>query len=278
MASYNVQQNPYYTPPVAKNWIADRIIAAMQSFSAPRGPEALPTGVSGPPEAGALPRKPAGFFSALGGNDNNRINQAALLRQADVDAGRVPFEAEVGAQEKLQGNEFGFKKQQDDAFLAQRRAEDEARRTNALERVRESNTTARQINDDRINASIQEQALKRAYDMTQDSRRLRNAITLRQTPAAMSEADVMRMNRPMPVGGNALFDPKTRSIIQLPNQGRPQQTIQLPQSGGFSESELRFLNTGVEEPMEDASGATEEQMTDIEELLNPTGIPRGISY
>lgn len=249
----------------------------MQSFSAPRGPEALPPGVSGPPEPGALPRKPAGFFSALGGNDNNRINQAALLRQADVDAGRVPFEAEVGAQEKLQGNEFGFKKQQDDAFLAQRRAEDEARRTNAMERVRESNTTARQINDDRINASIQEQALKRAYDMTQDSRRLRNAITLRQTPAAMSEADTMRMNRPMPIGGNALFDPKTRSVIQLPNQGRPQQTIQLPQSGGFGEDELRWLETG-EEVTPDASGTATEQMTDIEELLNPTGVPTNISY
>lgn len=280
MASYNVMRNEYYQPPTGRNWIADRIIAAMQSFSAPKGPEMLPAGVSGPNPTNALPRKPAGFLSALGGNDNNRINQAALLRQADVDAGRAPFEAEVGAQEKLQGNEFGFKQKQDDAFLAQRRAEDDARRQNALAIAQEAQQGLDRRQVEALNSRTQEEALRRAYDMTESSRRFRQAKELRQTPAAMSEYERERLNRPFPIGGNGLFDPASRTLMRLGRvpEGAPPETEQLPVSGGFSPSELRFLQTGEEEPEPDAGGQMTDQMTDIEELLTPSGIPRGISY
>ncbi len=279
MASYNVQQNPYYQPPTGRNWIADRIIAAMQSFSAPKGPEMLPAGVSGPNPTNALPRKPAGFLSALGGNDNNRINQAALLRQADVDAGRAPFEAEVGAQEKLQGNELGFKQKQDDAFLAQRRAEDDARRQNALAIAQEAQQGLDRRQVEALNSRTQEEALRRAYDMTESSRRFRQAKELRQTPAAMSEYQRATLRRPQAVGGTGVFLPDLNQLISMSRRGEgaPNEVMQLPPSSGIESDELNWLN-GTEEVNPNAIDDTTQQMTDIEELLKPPGVPSGISY
>jgi hypothetical protein len=279
MAAYNVQQNPYYQPPTGRNWIADRIIAAMQSFSAPKGPEMLPPGVSGPNPTNALPRKPAGFFGALGGNDNNRINQAELLRQADVNAGRVPFEAEVGAQEKLQGNEFGFKQKQDDAFLAQRRAEDDARRQNALTIAQEAQQGLDRRQVEALNSRTQEEALRRAYDMTQSSRRFQQDKELRQITAPMSEYQRAMLRRPQAVGGTGVFLPDQNQLISMGRRGEgaPNEIMQLPPSSGIEMDELNWLN-GTEEANPNAINDATQQMTDIEELLKPPGVPSGISY
>ncbi len=276
MASYNVQQNPYYTPPQGRNWIADRIIAAMQSFSAPKGPEMLPAGVSGPNPTNALPRKPAGFFSALGGNDNNRINQAALLRQADVDAGRAPFEAEVGVEKELQGNEFGFRQGVENDRLKQQRALDEENRKAALERAQLGFTTARQINDDRMNASLHEKQLTAAQQIAADQRRLQNQIAVKRTPEAMSDAQAAA-RKDWGIGpGNSLINRQLGTIKRFapldPNAPSITETLPRP----FSQDELNYLEN--DEPTPDASGQATEQMLNIEDLLNPSGIPRDITY
>lgn len=276
MATYQVRDNPYYKPPTGRNWIADRIIAGFQSLSAPKGPEMLPSGVSGPNEAGALPRKKAGFFSALGGNDNNRINEAYRLRQQDVEEGRIPFQAEVQAETEGQERDFGFRQGVENDRLKQQRELDEANRQAMLERAQQGFTAARQINDDRMSASLHEKQIEAARRMVDDARRLRNQITLKRTPEAMSDAQKAARGDWRQGPGNSVMNPQTGLIKRFSplDEGAPTITESLPRP--FSQDELDYLEN--DEPTPDAIDTATGQMTSIEDLLNPSGIPRDISY
>ena len=270
MASFNVQNNPYYKPFQGNNWLADRLVAAMQSFSRPRESGApLASPEVGPPSP-TLPFKPAGFGSALLGNDANRMNQAYLLRQGDVNAAREPFQAEVAQENASQGRELdaraGNVRSTNDAAFARMQAENEAAAARQAEALRQRG----QESTDQITDNIQQQALNRGNAITLNSQNNRAAQQLRETPQPMSAAERIALSRPV-MGSSTIFDPRANSFGQF-NPRNPTQPIQW-NPGGWSKEEQAFLN-------EDASSdrTVDRDMSVIDELLKSPNVPTNISY
>lgn len=88
MPTYNIQQNPYYQIPVARNWLFDRLVSAAQAPSAPtEGPYG----------------KKVGVLRSLLGDETNRMNMADKLRARDIELARRPFEAESAFERERQG-------------------------------------------------------------------------------------------------------------------------------------------------------------------------------
>lgn len=266
MANYDVQNNPYYQPPQGKNWIADRIIAAMQSFSAPK------SGPAGPK---------AGFGAALLGSDVNRMNQAAMMRGRDVDAGRVPFDAEAAHDTAQEGLRFGNQQTLADKNITAQRAEGEAQRQAAAQRQIQGLSAEQAMQSDEWNKRSGEADARFARDL-----QLQNRSNSFQREQQMRDGEVtpamkFQSQQPRVSGDVGINIPAPGHMSQMPSQyeiGMPPRPLAIP----VPRARLPYLQTGNSTPVASdviARGKYAEEMAAMEKYLQQKpAVPTGISY
>lgn len=256
MPNYAVQDNPYYRQPRGKNLITDRLLAALQSFSAPK------SGAYGPK---------AGFGSALLGSDVNRMNTAAQMRQQDVAAGQAPFQAEVAQEDAHQGRQigaqFGLQSSANDAAMARENVGNQAaaaRQQTGIDATRNSQESQNRWNEIEQNNRMMQQ---QSQQLLRDQLLVNKLRTARSTPQAMSEYQAAQLKQPRAIGGNAAYFPGTGQIKRF--------------GEGFSEgsspdfqidpADMRYLRgesepSGEHQPEQPAG----EDLDIVRELFNPS--------
>lgn len=212
MATYNVLANPYYQPMRGRNILSDRLLAALQSFSAPEN------GVFGPR---------ANFGSALLGSDVNRMNQAAAMREQDVAAGRVPFEAEAGQETKMEDSRQGMIKGLQSERLKQEREQEEADRQARVAAQQREIAAAAEAQA----KAFQQQGLMSEQELgnrlTLGTQQFNQERALRNTPAPMSDFERAQINAPRPVGNFGFYSPQ-QGLTLVPN------AMDTPMTGAYA--------------------------------------------
>jgi hypothetical protein len=266
MPTYQVSDNPYYRPAQGKNWLADRLIAAMQSFSAPK------EGPYGPK---------AGFGSALLGNDVNRMNQSAILRNQDVAAGAEPFRQEVAAEEEAQGRAL-----ENTAAIAAERNQtlgDIARENQKAvnQRAFMERMQSRQLAEDKANQERHLTQLKMAQEFADKNRERMEARPLNEARQGLLQAQTQKALMPplVPYGGisAATYDPTTGWREFNPPRPGASGPVQLPPEA------MKYINFG--DGGDDQDGdmeAVTNQLLGMDQFLNEAEkekqYPTGITY
>ena len=248
MPTFQVRDNPYFRPARGRNIISDRLLAALESFSAPK------EGAYGPK---------AGFFGALAGNDVNRMNQAEMMRQVDIDAGRVPFEAESAQEDKainariggalteadLQARAAGIRNDQRIAAQQQIIADRIKAQQEALQQqLAQREQLAQQESADKFKLAEQGQA----HNLMRDQLNNKSRIELRRTPRAMSDFESFVSQNPRAVGGFLQF-PGSGLTVKPASGLNPAQTFTTsgapfnPTNVVLQPEEMRFLQFGEED-------------------------------
>lgn len=269
MANFDVRGNEYYRPPVGRNWLADRLIAGMQSFSAPK------TGPAG---------DKVGFGRALLGDDTNRINTAAMLRGQDFEAAKAPFEAEVEADEAQEARRFA--NQQTLQRGAQEFSQKLADQSDAAQRQRDLSNQQFQYGlraQDEANARM-----NRMLEQADAAEKLRRQQAFQRemhsTPSgnALLEAETQKgLARNL---GNGAFTPGNQPVWFTPTNPygvgdaspRP-----VPETIRFSDAEWnRAFGSTNAAPMNSPQNArtVDRDMEQIQKLLQSPNVPTGISY
>jgi hypothetical protein len=251
MPTYNVQNNPYYQQWRGHNLISDLLANATQSLSAP---------ASGPYG------EKKGFFRSLAGDQTNRMNSAATMREQDVAAGRAPFEAEVKQEDAINAaNNKGFADRQAAGDAARKQvAEFEAEQENKRWKERQD-SAERQAN---IADQWQNQT---RHDQMENDRIIKQALAeqnLRKQASLQGQRfDIMKtqMNQPRQMGDMAFF-PKDGTLIKTRFQEGKNADAQGPDAM-LSPDKLKWLEQGDTD--EDTAGPLPgyQSPVDIDALL-----------
>jgi hypothetical protein len=233
MPTYNVQNNPYYQQWRGHNLISDLLANATQSLSAPA------TGPYG---------EKKGFFRSLAGDQTNRMNSAAAMRQQDVDAGVVPFEKEVVQENVINtaNNEGAAKRQA---------AGDAARMQVAqFEQEQENKRWKKRQDSAERQANIADQWQNQTrHDQMENDRIIKQALAeqnLRKQASLQGQRfDMLKtqMNQPKQYG-DFMVDPKTGAMTRTRPARYGQAGDEVSAGQGpeqqFSADKLKWLEQG----------------------------------
>jgi hypothetical protein len=265
MPTYNVKDNPYYDQWRGNNLISDLLANATQSFSAPQ------TGPYGE-------RK--GFFRSLIGDQTNRMNSAAAMRQQDVDAGAVPFQKEVAQEDVInKANNEG---------AASRQAAGEAARMQVakFEQEQENKRAETRQNSAERQANIADQWQNQTrHDQMENDRILRQAATeqqLRKQANLQGERGaIMREQMQKPYTSNDfLVDPKagTMTRTRAARYGQAGDEVSTGQEQMLTPDKLKWLEQGDSDEATASPLPSYQPPVDIDSLLKGSQFNPSLRY